>query len=185
MHQAYNLRLPHQALGLPFTCTAAADVKPLARKWLKHHFGGKVSHIFHANQNIIDGSGECELHASSDLGRPLPQKRKQKSQAQCFRSLSTPDLAVAGLPCQSFSRLRSSGPKLPHEHCTYPVVEEWLEYLSRIRPKAWWVENVDSMDSTDVRQPGATYASAFADACARSLNPAALKMATWPLKINV
>lgn len=51
-------------------------------------------------------------------------------------------LAMQGLPCQPFSRMRSDRKK-PMEHAQYNTVfGDFVEYLVRVRPKGWIVEEV-------------------------------------------
>lgn len=95
--------------------------------------------------------GQCEIHGKF-----------------CERQRAAGDvhLAMQGLPCQPFSRMRADR-RTPDQHQSYDTVfGEFMHYLEQARPQGWIVEEVVTFSSRKL-DTGETYLEAFADAACR------------------
>ena len=153
--------LVFQAMNIPFRVLSAAEAKPSGRRFIMDRWGSKVEHLFKDNEDIVRGEGFCYVH-----------------NAQCKLDMGVrPDVAVAGLPCVAFSRLRTKnqGELSEHlgpaeKHPAYQVVmTQWPEYLEARRPAAWLVEEVDVFATTRPQDNSCkTAAVMFMEAAAKS-----------------
>ena len=146
-------------MNIPFLVLSAAEAKSSGRRFILDRWGPKVQHLFSDNEDIIKGHGYCYVH----------NRQCKLDMQQC------PDVAVAGLPCVAFSRLRTKnqGEQSEHlgpaeKHPAYEVVmTQWPEYLEVRRPAGWLVEEVDVFASTKPQHSTKTAAAIFMEATSK------------------
>ena len=142
-----------QALRLPIDVTLYSDSKKTSRKWIQYHWcrAAPGTHLFRMNDSAIHG-GICDNHGA--ICRPA----------------GSPDIVVAGLPCQPFSNLRSrkgssSKTQSAHQHPETAAIDEFVTYLRCRSPLCFVIENVLSLGS-EIMQSGETYIRYIARCCA-------------------
>jgi site-specific DNA-cytosine methylase len=128
-----------QGMGMSWRTTAAADLKPHARQFIKFNHD-KVEHIFDNNLAMIHD--DLLQHAKCDVcsakGRPCDYKHGN----------DPVDLLTAGLPCQPFTKLRQHNGDTENTgdaagHTKFSVVfEDFSQYLEGRKPRGWIVEEV-------------------------------------------
>ena len=139
------------ALGMYTRTASACDKKHLARTFLK--LNSKAEHIFADMGSQSAGEGFCTVH-----------------QTMCKLAQGV-DIAVGGLPCQPFSRMRTRhGPGnkegAPTSHPSFDTVNvEFFEYLRGRTPLCFLVEEITAMRDQNA-DSGEPYLDSFMEQCA-------------------
>lgn len=148
-------------MGIDATVTAMSDKKVASQRWITRYWGAGSAHMFSSNSAVMDGTGYCCMH-------------KQECKVG-----SGVDIALAGLPCQAYSKRRAvkrdiagfarsgqaSRSGLAHQHPGHSVVQEFVEYLGVCRPAGFIVEETDTFLGPD--QDGTDHAIQFMTSCAQ------------------
>jgi site-specific DNA-cytosine methylase len=131
---------------IDYTCDVACDPKESSFKFMSRNYKNGPRHFYKTIRGVLSGAAECSVHPPGHC-----------------ETLAEPgdvDLVVSGMPCQPFTRFRPKhenmsgrkGPARTHPQA-HVAMEEMPEYLIRVRPTAFILEEVagfkDKIDKSD------------------------------------
>jgi site-specific DNA-cytosine methylase len=140
-----------RVLGIAATTAAMSDKKPASRKFLQE-------------MHREDFEGGTRMFNSMDDLRANADSSAKKSTENTKEPLARPDCASQGLPCQPFSRQRSSS-ATPEEPTGYDsVFVQFFEYLDSMKPRGIIVEEVPEFGKRK-GPDGVSYLTKFVEEC--------------------
>ena len=112
-------------LCIPFIDAFSCDPKGSAVDWMRENHC-LATHHYATLRQVIDGQGDC-----ATCGGHCDSRR---------RDTRSVDLFFAGFCCQPYSKQARSG-KTPQEHPLWYTTTETIEYVQRLKPRAFILEN--------------------------------------------
>jgi site-specific DNA-cytosine methylase len=120
-----------RALGAQVGTCIASDVKASAGKFAIENHGSAITHYFESLQEMTEGVGKCRIHKTT-----------------CNIATTTPDMFIAGPPCQPFSQQRyrsgtSSKTSAAKAHPDYQVTFSLIiDHIKKFKPRVFLLEQV-------------------------------------------